>query len=409
MADAKSSMGALEGVRVLDLTGPIGVYCGKLLADLGADVIKVEPPEGDPMRSRGPFYKDDAHPEKSLYFFAFNTSKRSVTLGLETADGREVFQRLVQRADILLESFPPGYLEGLDLGYDQLSAVNPGLIMTSITPFGQTGPYKDFKGSDLVVDAMGGLTNLIGNPGERPAWTLAETGYHQVGIQASSATLIALYHKTLTGEGQYIDVSMQQAVAMLVPSAVQAWDMRKEVATRTGGASVRAGFGMFRCKDGYVNMVLRAGPPLNFLCQWLDEDGLEHDFRNPQWHDMTFRSQPENITHLNEVLAPWFLTYTQREIIEKAQSAHLSITPVYDTKQVREDPHLNARGFFIDIEHPELDGSVTYAGAPYGLSDTPWRIHRRPPLIGEHNHEIFVGEMGYTVEQLAVLRANGAI
>ncbi len=409
MTVTDSSTGALEGVRVLDLAGPIGVYCGKLWADLGADVIKVEPPGGDHMRSLGPFYHDDPHPEKSLFFFAFNTSKRSITLNLETLDGREIFKRLVQSADILLETFRPGYLSGIGLGYSELNELNPGLIMTSITPFGQTGPYKDYKGSDLVVNAMGGLTNMIGNPGARPAWTLAETGYHQVSIEASSATLIALYHKVLAGEGQYIDVSMQEAVAMLVPNSVQAWDMRKEIATRTGGASIRAGFGMFRCKDGYVNMVLRAGPPLQFLCQWLDEDGVEHDFRNEHWQDMTFRSQPENIAHLNETLAPWFLNYTQREIIEKAQSAHLSITPVYDTKQVREDPHLNARGFFIDVEHPDLDGSVTYAGAPYRLSDTPWQIHRRPPLIGEHNDEIYVGEMGYTVEQLAVLKADGAI
>ena len=281
--------------------------------------------------------------------------------------------------------------------------------MTSITPFGQTGPYRDYKGSDLIGAAMGGLTNLIGNPGARPAWTMAETCYHQVSIEACSATMIALFHKALTAEGQYIDVSMQEAVAMLVPNSVQAWDVRKEVATRSGGASIRAGFGMFRCKDGYVNMVLRAGPPLHFICQWLDEDGVEHDLRNEQWHDMTFRSQPENITYINELLAPWFLRYTQREIIEKAQGAHLSITPVYDPKQVREDPHLNARGFFHDVEHPELGSSVTYVGGPYGLSETPWRIHRRPPLMGEHNDEIYVGELGFTKQQLAVLKADGAI
>ena len=201
MSELSRSEGALDGVRVLDAAGPMGVYCGKLLADLGADVIKVEPPGGDPMRSRGPFYHDEAHPEKSLYFYLFNTNKRSVTLDLESADGRSVFRRLVEGADILLETHPPGYLEALGLWFDALASVNPGLIMTSITPYGRTGPYRDYKSSDLVGSAMGGLTNMVGAPGERPAWTLSEIAYHHVNINASSATLIALYHKDLTGEG----------------------------------------------------------------------------------------------------------------------------------------------------------------------------------------------------------------
>lgn len=262
MSDAGHPEGALDGVRVLDISGPMGVYCGKLLADLGADVIKVEKPGGDPMRSRGPFYHDQAHPEKSLYFFLFNTNKRGVTLDIESADGKTVLKRLVEGADILLETYPPGYMDSLGLGYADLTSVNPGLIMTSVTPFGQTGPYRDYKSSDLVGSAMGGLTNMVGAPGERPAWTLSEIAYHHVNINASSATLIALYHKDSTGEGQHIDVSMHEAISMVVPASVQSWDVLGELVTRNGGASIRAGFGAFQCKDGYVSVVIRAGPPL---------------------------------------------------------------------------------------------------------------------------------------------------
>ena len=401
--------GALEGVRVLDLAGPMGVYCGKLLADLGAAVIKVERPGGDPMRQRGPFYNDHAHPERSLYFFQFNTNKRGITLNLESADGKTVFSRLVEGADILLETCPPGYLDGLGLGYSDLASVNPGLIMTSITPYGQTGPYRDYKSSDLVASAMGGLTNMVGVPGERPGWTLSEIAYHHVNINASSSTLIALYHKDVTDEGQHIDVSMHEAISMVVPAAVQSWDVLGEVATRNGGASIRAGFGSFQCKDGYVSVVIRAGPPLVYLCEWLDEDGIAHDLWDDKWHDMAFRSQPGSIEHMHAILRPFFMQYTKRELAERAQSHHLSITAYYDPSEVREDPHLNARNYFVDVEHPELDTSITYAGAPYGLSETPWRIDRRAPLIGEHNEEIYVGELEYTREQLALLKAAGAI
>ncbi len=409
MSDASHTEGALDGVRVLDLAGPMGVYCGKLLADLGADVIKVEKPGGDAMRSRGPFYHDQAHPEKSLYFFLFNTNKRGVTLDMESADGKAVFRRLAEGADILLETYPPGYMDGLGLGYDDLAAVNPGLIMTSVTPFGQTGPYRDYKSSDLVGSAMGGLTNMVGVPGERPAWTLSEIAYHHVNINASSATLIALYHKDFTGEGQHIDVSMHEAVSMVVPASVQSWDVLGEVVTRNGGASIRAGFGAFQCKDGYVSVVIRAGPPLVYLCEWLDEDGVEHDLWDDKWHDMTFRSQPESIEHMNNILRPFFMNYTKVELAERAQSHHLSITAYYDPKEVREDPHLNARNYFVDVEHPELAGKVTYPGAPYGLSETPWSIRRRAPQIGEHNEEVYVRELGYSPEQMARLKAAGAI
>ena len=409
MSGTDSPEGALQGIRVLDLAGPMGVYCCKLLADLGADVIKVEKPEGDPMRSLGPFYHDEVHPEKSLYFFHYNINKRSVTVNLESAAGKQIFKKLAESADIVVETYPPGYLDELGLGYSDLKVANPGLIMTSVTPFGQTGPYRDYKSSDLVGHAMGGLTNYVGNPGERPTWTHVELAYHHVNINASTATLIALYHRDLTSEGQYIDVSMHEAVSMLVTGAIHAWDVRQEIGTRRGMAAMRAGFGIFRCMDGYVYSVLRDGPPMKFLFEWLDEDGIEHDFWDERWQDLAFRTEPENIAHMQEILATFFLRHTKKELVEKAQSRHLSFTPYNDSREVVEDPHLNALDFFVDIEHPAMNDTARDVGAPYRLSETPWHIRRRPPLMGEHNEEIYIGELGYSRNQLALLKSDGGI
>ncbi len=417
MTNTDSSEGVLEGIRVLDLAGPMGVYCGKLWADMGADVIKVEPPAGDPMRSLGPFYKDEVHPEKSLYFFHYNTSKRSITLNLNTADGRELFKKLVKDTDILLETFPPGYMNDLGLGYTQLKEINPRLIMTSITPFGQTGPYREYKSSDLVGQALSGWTNTVGNVGERPTWPAVELGYHHVSISASAGTLIALYHRDMAGEGQHVDVSMHEAGAMVAASTVQSWDVRQEITSRRQATPNRGGWGIFQCKDGYVYSVTRDGPPINFLFKWLNEDGIEHDFWDPRWQDpaavddqgVAFRSQPENIEHMNSILRPWFMTYTMLELAERGQDHHLSFIPYNNIKDVVDDPQLEARNFFVDIEHPLMKDTPRDGGAPFNFSETPWRIRRRPPLIGEHNLEIYAGELGYTVEQLALLKAAGAI
>ncbi|MSQ15230.1 MAG: CoA transferase [Dehalococcoidia bacterium] len=412
-----STKGVLDGIRVLDLAGPMGVYCGKLWADMGADVIKVEPLGGDPMRRLGPFYHDEIHPEKSLYFFHYNTSKRSVTLNLESADGRELFKKLVKSADIILETFPPGYMEGLSLGYTQLKAINPSLIMTSITPFGHTGPYRDYKSSDLVGQALGGWTNTVGNVGERPTWPANELGYHHVSISASAGTLIALYHRDMAGEGQHVDVSMHEASSMVASSTVQSWDVRQEITSRRQAVPMRGGWGIFQCKDGYIYSVTRDGPPIKFFFEWLDEDGVEHDFWDPRWQDpnavdaqgVAFRSQPENIEHMNGILRPWFMTHTKEELASKGQDHHLSFIPYNDPKEIVEDPQLEARNFFIDIEHPLMEDTPRDAGAPFNFSKTPWRIGRRPPLVGEHNQEIYIGEMGYSNEQLALLKAAGAI
>jgi crotonobetainyl-CoA:carnitine CoA-transferase CaiB-like acyl-CoA transferase len=198
MSDQETLLG---DIRVLDLADQKGVYCTKLLADLGADTIRIETPGGDPMRHVGPFLHDEPDPEKSLYWFQFNTSKRGITLNLETADGREILRQLAGKADVMVETFPPGHLDEIGLGYSNLRQVNPGLVLTSITPFGQTGPHRDFKGSDLIAQAMGGLMYLAGFAEDPPYKLHGSQAYHSASVQAAVGTMVALNARELTGRG----------------------------------------------------------------------------------------------------------------------------------------------------------------------------------------------------------------
>ncbi len=211
---AQETEGMLSPYRVLDLTDEKGLLCGKMLGDLGADVIKIERPGGDPARNMGPFYHDEVDPEKSLFWFAFNTSKRGITLDIETTDGQEVFKKLSKTADIVIESFSPGYLDKLGLEYTALEKINPQIIMVSITPFGQTGPYKDYKTSDIVAWAMGGRMQTIGDPDRRPLRISHHSQcYVHAGMEAAVGAMLALYYREMTGEGQQVDVSIQDCVA----------------------------------------------------------------------------------------------------------------------------------------------------------------------------------------------------
>ena len=223
--------GMLSLYRVLDLTDEKGLFCGKLLGDLGADVIKIEKPGGDPARNIGPFYHDEVDPEKSLFWFAHNTSKRGITLGIEEAEGQETFKKLVKGADIVIESFPPGYLDKLGLGYSALEKVNPALIMVSITPFGQTGPYRDYKAPDIVAWATGGKMYPYGDVDRAPIRISHHSqAYLHAGAQAAIGVMMALCYREMTGEGQQVDVSVQEAVAQTVYTAF--WDTNKVIRRR---------------------------------------------------------------------------------------------------------------------------------------------------------------------------------
>ena len=394
---------ALGDLRVLDLAGPLGLYCTKQLADLGADVIKIEPPGGDPARAIGPFYHGEANPEKSLYWFHFNTNKKSITLNLESPEGKKILKKLVKGADIMVESFPPGYLDSLGLGYSALKKLNPGLIMTSITPFGQTGPYKDFKAYDLIGLAMGGFLFICGWEDEPPSRVGGSQAYNIASIHASTATLIALYHRDITGEGQHIDVSMQQCVAHSLQWVTQMYDLQKRIMVRSG----RLGVPLQECKDGWANFI--ALFDWDLLVDWLKSGGGAADLDDDKFKDMDYQIRPEVREHITEVTDAFTKSHDKKWVCEEGQKRGVIAIPFNNAKDVVENPQLVSRNFFVDVEHPELGKTFKYPGAPYRLAETPWKIKRRAPLIGEHNNEIYKKEMGFTSEQMATLKGQGVI
>lgn len=403
MGARKRDDAALEDLRVLDLVGPIGLYCTKQFADLGADVIKIEPPSGDRARNIGPFYHDEVHSEKSLYWFHFNTNKKSITLNLESADGRELFKKLVKSADIVVETFQPGYLDSLGIGYAALKEINPALIMTSITPFGQTGPYKDFKSSDLIGLAMGGFLFICGWEDEPPSRVAGSQAYNIASIHATAGTLIALYHRDITGEGQHVDVSMQQCIAHSLQWVTQMYDLQKRIMVRSG----RLGVPLQECKDGWANFI--ALFDWDLLVDWLKSGGGAADLDDERYKDMDYQIRPEVRQHITEVTDAFTKSHDKKWICEEGQRRGIIAIPCNNAKDVVESPQLLERNFFVDVKHPELHDTLKYPGAPYRLAETPWKIRRRAPLIGEHNSEIYGRELGLTREQMSLLKARGVI
>lgn len=410
--------GPLAPYRVLDLSGESAFYGGKLLGDLGADVVIVEPPGGHSGRAIGPFYKDEPHPERSLFWLTFNTSKRSITLNLETPDGQDLLRRLVASAHFLVESFPVGYLDSLGLSYRQLSAVNPALIMVSVTPFGQTGPYSHWQTSELVGQAMGGVAFICGD-GERPPVQIGGLqAYFHGGLQAAAACLIASHHRQETGEGQHIDLSLQHAMAggLGIGGPHQNWDLNHVVYHRAGipfdqgpvfGVGPRHPV-VVECADGYV-AVSPHRCPLEPLLDWMAADGEGH-LKARQWSaDALDFLNREDRDLLDPAIAAFVRRKPKAEVYAQAIRRRLPWSPLQSCADLLSDPHLAARGYFIQVEHPELGVAFPYAGPPANLTETPWRIQRRAPLIGEHNYQVYVEEMGLSPQTLARLKAGGVI
>jgi benzylsuccinate CoA-transferase BbsE subunit len=414
---------ALAPYRVLDLTQAIGWTCGKLLADLGADVIKIEPPGGDPDRRLGPFYRDMPHPERSLAWFAANTNKRGITLNIEVPDGQVLWRTLARQADFVVESFPPGFMDQRSIGFRQLSELNPQLVWASITPFGQDGPYAQYRASDLVGTAMGGLMYLCGDTDRPPVRPPPAQAYLQAGLQAAVAMLLAHHYRVQSGAGQFIDVSMQQAVSWTIIPTRQYWDLNR-LLTERGGASRAFGDQLrriiFPCQDGYVAVMgvmnrREWGP----LVEWMAGEGMAADLTDESWGILMAHAgsglltqaavTDEELAHVYGVLSRFFLKHTQAQLSEEAQRRRIILFPVHTAADLLAHPQLAARDFFRPLEHPELGEMLCYPGAPYRLSGTLWRLRRRAPLIGEHNEAIYSGELGLSRAELAVLMAAGAI
>ncbi len=411
----------LSPYRVLDLTDERGLLCGKILADLGADVIQIEPPGGSTARHIGPFYHDEIHPEKSLFWWAYAINKRGITLNLKSADGQQLLQRMASEAHFLIESFPPGYLHRLGLGYEALAAINPELVLVSITPFGQDGPYAQYKATDVVGMAMGGLMYLTGDPDRAPV----RVGYPQFYLHgaAAGATGAMLAHsaRVRTGQGQHVDVSCQQAVARSLAHAPQFWQLENLILKRLGAFRQGAGDSRtrvnWRCQDGYVNFMPGGGGAgsarsVRALLAWMREEGRPNDeLEAVPWEDLGYGSgRAEVMDKIADAVGQFFAERTRDYLVSESAKRRVMLFPVATERDILTHPQLEARGYFEDISHPELDTSVTYPGL--FIKDeggSRLGLRRRPPLIGEHNLEIYQGELGLTPADMATLKQGKVI
>ena len=410
----------LSPYRVLDLTDERGLLCGKILGDLGADVIQVEPPGGSSARHVGPFYGDDPSPEKSLYWWAYSANKRGTTLDIEHPDGRALLERLVSNTDFLIESYDPSYLESVGLGYSRLSAINPRLVMVSITAFGQDGPYAGYRAADVTGMALGGFMHLTGDPDRAPLRPSFPHFYLHGSAAGATAAMLAHTHRALTGEGQYVDVSCQQAVARTLAHAPQIWDIEGAILQRMGVYRQTSGDNRVRinwpCADGYVNYMLQGGgvaPSTRNLFQWMEEDGFDvTDLQAFEWETMGYgRITPEVMDTVVGPMAEFFLGHTREELTRGSVDRRILLFPVATPSDLRQHPQLEARGYFTSIEHPDLGTAIDYPGAFIkggdGAPVAPLR--RRAPNVGEHNLEIYGGELGLAPSEIESLRRVGAI
>jgi crotonobetainyl-CoA:carnitine CoA-transferase CaiB-like acyl-CoA transferase len=414
----------LTGLRVLELSSIEGQYCGKLLADMGADVVTIEPPGGSVTRRVGPFAGDLPDVNRSLPFWYFNTSKRAITLDIEAPEGQSLLQRLVVGADIVVEGFRPGYLNELRLGYDVLSNIQPRLIQVSITPFGQTGPWSDLRSADLVSLALAGTMAMNGyddRPGSPPIRPDGNHAYLMGSEYGFIAVLIALLEREAGGTGEWLDISIHEACAGTTEGSFANWEYFQRVVMRQTGRHAQANPTQpwqHRTVDGrYVNL-MGGGIPRMYaswrpLVEWMQRHGKAGDLPQERFEAVVHRSPAQrtdaDTMHVLGLLARFVEGLDAEEVYREGQARRLPWAIVRAPEENVEDPHWRDRGFFVDVHHPQLGESVTFPGGPYRFSRTPWRIRQHAPLVGEHNVQILQGELGLGREQLRELFEQGII
>lgn len=419
----------LAGVRVLDMGDPLSLYGGKLLADLGADVLLVEPPTGVSARRLPPFYHDEPGRETSLAFWYLGTSRRSVTCNLDTVDGRALFARLVASAHVVVAGGRPGRMDELGIGYARFAAEYPALIWAGVSGFGESGPHAGWLAPDLVGVAMSGIMTLAGYPDRAPIMPPGRQGYLSAGIQAAQGVLFALRVAERSGRGQLVEVSMQEALSLSQETAMQTWDMRREVRKRQGNAGLLPGVSTYACADGHVYSMVGVpgfGAPWSVLAGWMNEHGMAGDLMDAHWQGLLNNINLRELTrlwsdpvllaemqvkfaHVNDVLTAFYAAFPKQYLYEEGQKRRLLIGPANSAKDLVENAQLRARGWFQAVEHPELAATIDYPGAPFRLDRSPWRISRRAPLVGEHNIEIWEEELGYRRDLIEALASAGVL
>lgn len=408
----------LPGVRVIDLTDEKGYLCGKILGDMGADVIKIEPPGGDPGRRMGPFYHDIPDTEKSLYWFAYNSNKRGITLDIARQDGRGILEQLLTGADILVESFRPGYLDSIGLGYQRCREINPRLVIVSITPFGQTGPYRDYQGPDIVCMAMSGFMYICGDADRPPVSVPIPQSYLAAAADGAVGAMAACYHRETSGRGQHVDISMQESLLPTLTPAVPFWQLERLQVARYGSSRfVDRGTSrvVWPCRDGYINWYLIGGMTGSrtnkALAAWMEQEGMLPNFmKEIDWDAFDIISvTPEQMARYEEYIGKFFMTHTKNELYRWAIEKRAMLYPVLNSEDLLADEQLQARDFWQMVEHPELNDTILYPGRWALSTEVDLSIRRQAPLIGEHNGEIYIGEMGISGDDLAILKQSGVI
>ncbi|MEE8464972.1 MAG: CoA transferase [Dehalococcoidia bacterium] len=400
--------GALSHIKVVDFTTHVaGPYCTKLLADYGAEVIKVERPgAGDAARHMGPFPGDIPHFEKSGLFLHLNTNKRSVTLDLKSKAGQKIARELCQEVDLVVESFRPGTMACFGLGFEELQSLNPLLVMTSISNFGQTGPYRDYKTSDILVYSMGGEMNSTGLADREPIKLGANVVLYQAGSVAAVASAGALFLSQGDGTGQQVDVSIMETQTGSIDrrmSALIGYQYTGETSKRASPGSSGYPTGVYPCRDGYLEVT--GGQ--TYLPRIVQAMGNPPELLDPKWYRPEAQTDLELKLEFETHFLTWTLGQTKAEAWRAAQDAGVLSAALNTMEDLANDRHFNGRGAFARIDHPAA-GSLDYPGRPFIMSDSPWEIRRPAPLLGQHNSEI-LQELGYSREDVIRLRTLGVI
>ena len=393
----------LQDIRVLDLTEERGLYAGKLMASLGADVIKVEPPGGSRARLKPPFKDDIRDREGSLYFISLNSGKRSITLNLSSDTGRSLFSKLVERADVLLEDFDPPERESLGLDYGVLKELNPRLVVGSISAFGKTGPYKDYKAPDIVSYAMGGLMYVSGPPSRPPVVAPGEQAYHSTSLMTVFGIMTALYARLNTGEGQLVESSTHETMATINEELIMRYSLTREIKQRSGSQHTSAPARIYPCKDGHVHIVVLRPHHWRSL---LDVLGKPELLMDRAWYDPRFRRL--NVDLIDPLVIEFTLGYSTMELCRLFQEKGIPCTPVNTPADFVNDPHVRERNFVVEIDHPSI-GRHRDLAPPFESSELAKRQNRPAPLLGQSNVEIYCNELGHEMADLAGLKEQGII
>jgi len=384
----------LSVYRILDLTDGKGMFCAELLADMGAEVIRVEEPRGKSVE------EDRQNPS----FCYLNAGKRGVSLDFRVRAGNELFKRLVRTADAVVEDKPPGKLADLGIGYSELSEINPGLVMASITDFGQNGPYRDYKSCDMVASALGGQMYVCGEHETSPLKPFGNQAYYSACLFAANGILLALWDRHATGKGQHIDVSVMECVTATLDHVLVRYFYEGVVAKRQGSHHWNNAFRIFHCRDGHI--LLSLFQQWETLVEWLDAEGMAEDLTDKKW--LSRKERLKQLDHITEVLERWTLSHTVSELVEKGQLMRFPWAEVNSVSKLVNNPQLAERNFFVDIECSESGEKNKSAGAPCRLSRSPWCAGGRVPRAGEHDMEIY-GELGLSPREIETLKRDGVI